>query len=88
MFRLWVKQWKDNHLLKDMTYERVVDDTRTHMIFDGINEACMEFDLQNPIWLTNNINEFKRTAKTRFYQDSFIESIPFDYLEVEIIDEE
>lgn len=87
MFRLWVKQWKDNRLLKDMTYEREVDDTRTHMIFAGLNQACLEFDLGNPIWLDNNIKEFKRTAKTRFYQDSFMEEIPFDYLEIEIIDE-
>lgn len=88
MFRLWGKIWKDNHLEKDITYEREVDDTRTHMIFDGISHLCMEFDLENPIWLESNIKEFKRSAKTRFYQDSFIEQIGFDYLEVEIIDEE
>lgn len=87
MFRLWAKEWKDNRLVRNMTYEREPDDTRTHMIFEGLNQVCLEFDLGNPIWLTNNINEFKRTAKTRFYQDSFMEQIPFDYLEIEIIDE-
>lgn len=88
MFRLWGKIWKDNHLEKDFTYERDVDDTRTHMIFDGISQICMEFDLENPIWLDSNVREFKKSAKTRFSQDSFIEQIPFDYMEIEIISEE
>lgn len=88
MFRLWVKQWKDNHLLADKTYENGEEDTRTHKIMDGLKWACYEFDLSVPIWLDSNIREFQRTAKTRFYQDNFIEKVPFDYLEVEVIEEE
>lgn len=87
MFRLWGKQWKDNRLIRDYTYEREADDTRTHMIFDGLHEICMEFDLENPIWLDQNVREFQKSAKTRFGQDCFIETIPFDYLELEIIEE-
>ena len=45
------------------------------------------FDLQQPIWLDKNINEFKRVDKTRFEQDNFIEQIDFDYLEIEVIEE-
>ena len=32
--------------------------------------------------------EFKRHAKTRFYQDNFIEEIEFDYLEIHVIEED
>jgi hypothetical protein len=87
MFRLWIKQWKDNRLLTDLTFEKEVIDTRTHLIMDGLKWACYEFDLSVPIWLDSNIREFKRNAKTRFSQDNFIEEIPFDYLEIEILDE-
>ncbi|SFQ14453.1 hypothetical protein SAMN02910358_00851 [Lachnospiraceae bacterium XBB1006] len=87
MFRLWAKEWKDNHLVTDYTYEREVDDTRTHMILAGLNEICYELDLCVPIWLDHNIKEFQRTGKTRFYQDNFMEGIAFDYLEFQIIDE-
>ena len=45
-------------------------------------------DLQQPIWLDKNINEFKRVDKTRFEQDNFIEQIDFDYLEIEVIEEQ
>ncbi len=88
MFRLWGKIWKDNHLVKDTTYEREADDTRTHMIFAGLDAICYEFDLQRPIWLEVNVTEFKKTAKARFRKDSFIEEIDFDYLEIEVISEE
>ena len=33
------------------------------------------------------IEEFKRHAKARFYQDSFMDSIEFDYLEIQITEE-
>ena len=57
-------------------------------VFAALHDICMEFDLQEPIWLDKNINEFKRVDKTRFAQDNFIESIDFDYLEIHVIEED
>ena len=88
MFRIWAKIWKDNHMLRDTLVCDDSDDTRTHKIFHAIDEICREFDLGAPIWLDSNINEFKRHAKARFYQDSFIENIDFDYLEIHVIEED
>lgn len=87
MFRLWAKQIKDNRLLKDMTVENDSKDTRTHKIFQVLDEVCIAFDLGKPIWLDANVSDFKRHAKTRFSQDNFIEEIEFDYLEIQIIEE-
>ena len=88
MFRLWAKIFKDNRLLRDTV---ICDDstqaTRTAKIFHAVTQACMEFDLAEPIWLPANIKEFQRRDKTRFTQDSFIEHIDFDYLEIHIIEE-
>ena len=88
MFRLWGKIWKDNHLLQDMVFEHDSNDTRTHKIFRGLEKICYDFDLGNPIWLEKTIAEFKRHDKARFYQDNFIEEIPFDYLEIQVIEED
>lgn len=88
MFRLWGKVWKDNHLLQDQVIADSSCDTRTHKVFNGLNELCYAFDLEKPIWLESNISEFKKVSKTRFYQDSFIESIEFDYLEIQVIEED
>ncbi len=34
------------------------------------------------------MTEFKRHKKARFRQDNFIEEIPFDYLEIQVIEED
>ena len=63
-------------------------ETRTHKIFQALDLLAHEFDLPVPIWLDTNIRDFKRNSKTRFYQDSFVEQIPFDFLEIQVIEED
>ncbi|MDO4298935.1 MAG: hypothetical protein Q4C59_10770 [Lachnospiraceae bacterium] len=87
MFRLWGKIWKDNRMIRDTVAEEESEDTRTHKIFRALDQICYEFDLGKPIWLDSNISEFKRHSKARFYQDSFIEEIEFDYLEIQVLEE-
>lgn len=88
MFRLWGKIFKDNHLLQDAVICDDSQDTRTHKIFHALDELCYTFDLEKPIWLDSNISEFQKVSKTRFRQDSFIESVDFDYLEIQVIEED
>ena len=88
MFRLWAKEFKDNRMLRDTVIEVDNDDTRTHKIFHAIDEVCHEFDLSNPIWLDSNIKEFQRVDKTRFRKDNFIDDIDFDFLEMQVIEED
>ncbi len=85
--KVWAKLWKNNRMLRDLVVEEDTDDTRTHKIFHALEEVCMAFDLGKPIWLDANIRDFKRHKKTRFYQDSFIEEIEFDYMELMILEE-
>ena len=89
MFRMWGKVFADNHLLKDFVVENPsLDMTRTKKVFAALENIAHEFDLAVPIWLPSNISDFKRHSKTRFTQDSFIEAIYFDYLEIQIIEED
>lgn len=88
MFRMWAKVFKDNHLLKDTVICNESGDTRTHKVFQALDEICYEFDLGKPIWLDATIAEFKCHAKARFTQDNFIEQIEFDYLEIHVIEED
>ena len=87
MFRLWGKIFKDNRMLKDTVICDDTDDTRTHKTFHALYEICYQFDLSKPIWLDSTIAEFKKHDKARFYQDNFVDSIEFDYLEIHIIEE-
>lgn len=88
MFRLWAKIFKDNHLLKDTVICDDSVDTRTHKVFNAIDEICYQFDLGKPIWLDSTVSDFKRHDKTRFTSDNFIDSIDFDYLEIQVIEED
>ena len=88
MFRLWAKIFKDTKMLKDMVVENSDESlNRTKKIFAAIDTVCKEFDLSTPIWLENNIRDFKRYDKVRFNSDNFIDSIDFDYLEIHVIEE-
>ena len=88
MFRLWARTFQNNHMLQDTCIEDDTDDTRTHKVFHALDEACLRFDLSAPIWLDKTITEFKRHRKARFTQDNFIETIDFDYLEIQVIEED
>lgn len=88
MFRLWARTFKDTHMQQDICIEDDSADTRTHKIFRALDTICYHFDLGKPIWLDKTINDFKRHSKTRFTQDNFIESINFDYLEIQVIEED
>ena len=89
MFRLWGKIWKNNRLLRDTVVENSdMSINRTKKVFAAIETICYEFNLSSPIWLDLNIKDFKRYDRTRFYQDNFIDSIDFDYLEIHVIEED
>ncbi len=88
MFRVWGRIFQNNKMLQSTTIELNMDDTRTHKVFNALEQICDEFDLSNPIWLDTNIKEFKRIARTRFYADSFVEPIDFDYLDFYVIEED
>lgn len=88
MFRLWARTFKNNRMLQDICINDDGSDTRTHKVFRALDEVCTAFDLEKPIWLDQTISDFKRHSKARFTQDSFIEQVDFDYLEIQIIEED
>ena len=88
MFRLWGKEFKDNHMIKDTVVEDASDRGRTQKVFHAMDEIIYTFDLGKPIWLDKTVKEFQNHSRARFYQDNFIETIDFDYLEIQMIEED
>lgn len=86
--RVWFKLFLDARIVDDVTIENYDEETRTHKVFAALEEACYHFDLAKPIWLDANINEFKRRSITRFNKDNFVEEITFDYLEMQVLEED
>lgn len=88
MFRMWGKLMKNNRMQKDTVVS--VDDpgiNRTRRVYKALEDICYEFDLPKPLWLEANKKEFITHDKARFYRDSFIEDINFDFLEIQVIEE-
>jgi len=89
MFRLWAKTFKDNRMLRDLVVcNEDASLNRTRKVFAAVDEICYQFDLSKPIWLDSTISDFKKHDKTRFTQDNFIDTIDFDYLEIQVIEED
>lgn len=88
LMRIWAKIITDNRILKDIVIENIDNDTRTHKVFNALDKICYTFDLSKPIWLDATVSDFKRHSKCRFREDSFIDSIDFDYLEIEVLEED
>ncbi len=86
--RIWCKLFKDSRMMQDVVMENNdASMSRTAKVYDCLERACYEFDLEKPIWLDKNKQEFIRHSRTRFYQDNFIEQISFDYLDFQVIEE-
>lgn len=88
MFRLWAKIFQDNRLLRDTVICDDSADTRTHKVFRALDDVCMQFDLGKPMWLDATVQDFKKHSKARFRQDNFVEQIEFDFLEIQVIEED
>ena len=89
MFRLWGKEFHNNHLLKDIVICNEDEGlNRTRKVLKGLEEICVAFDLGVPIWLDATVEEFRVHSKCRFTQDNFIEHIEFDFLEIQVIEED
>ena len=88
MFRLWAKEICNNHIVKDIVIKDERIESRTHKVFDAIDKICIEFDLSKPIWLDSTVEDFKKRAKCRFYKENFIDEIEFEYLEIQVLEED
>ena len=88
MFRMWGKIFHENHMLKDTVICIDSDLNRTRKVYQALEEIFYQFYLSKPICLYKNKNDFIHHSKTRFNSDSFVEDIDFDFLEIQVIEED
>ena len=88
MFRMWKTNEKQPAAERHRNQCGRCRSNRTRKVYKALESICYEFDLPKPLWLEANKKEFMTHDKTRFYHDSFIEDINFDFLEVQVIEED
>lgn len=89
MFKLWGKITRNNKTLQDQVI--MIDDehlNRTKKILHGVEQLCLDFDIQVPMWFDKNKKDMKFFSRTSFHKDQFIEHISFDSFDIEIIEED
>ncbi len=87
MFRLWGKIFKNNEMIRDQVFELESSNLTTEeKTKKGIETLCYDFDLSKPMWFSENHSDYAMISKTSFSDQHFIESIDFDYFEIEIIE--
>lgn len=88
MYRLWGKIYKNGKIINDIVIEDKSSKSLSEKTDFAITEICMKFDLQKPLWLQDNEKDFNKFKRTQFNKHHFIEQIEFDYLEIEVIEED
>lgn len=90
MFRLWGKIINNNKIVKEHIFELNTSNltlTLEEKIENGLEELCYKFDIERPMWFSDNNNDIDLIAKTTFKNQNFIETISFDHFEIEIIED-
>lgn len=89
MFRLWGKIMKNSRFRADHVIELDKPTWTREMKTDAaIDAMLLIFDIEKPMWLSDNDKDYKAFNKTSFHQHHFIETIPFDYFEIEVIEDD
>ena len=80
---LWVRTIRNHRIHRQTTVPCAPDAPQ-----DALEEACRALDIPKPLWLDKNDREWDSFAQTRFLPDAFFEAVPFERLEIELIDPE
>ena len=78
--RLWVRLVHGHRTLRDITVPCMPDDPLT-----ALREAMHALDLETPAWLPSHQADWAEFRLTRFTQAHFLETIPFDRMDISYI---
>jgi hypothetical protein len=76
--KYWAKLKREDIIMQHVTVEGAD-------FFAALTEACAALDLSKPVVCEKHRAEISKFARTVFYPDDFVEAVPFDTMEIEII---
>lgn len=85
MLKLWGKLIKHHKILREAVLDTELTGDTAQTVRSALNDFAPALDIARPIWLPKNETDLTKFIVTRFYPDQFMESIDFDWLEIEII---
>lgn len=88
MIRTWGKLIKNNRLIKHETIETLYSPTTDDNLNLLTEQLCDKLDIPRPLILSKNIKQMIKFGQTKFLKDDFMETLPYDKFELEILMEE
>lgn len=82
MSRLWIRLIKSHRIARQELVPCLWGEQQ-----EALREACHTLDVPYPIWLDKHESEFESFRRTAFTADHFVESIAFDRMEIEYLDD-
>ena len=82
MSRLWLKVIKE-HKIADQVLATCAWGEEQEVLV----EMCKQADLPCPIWLNKHLSQYASFRRTAFNPDHFVESVDFDRMEIEFLDD-
>lgn len=83
MYNIWSKTYKEQKIKKSMTTKMEGQPDFT-CFEETLRDLCHELDIPTPMVLTKHISDLTKFNLTRFKVEDFIESVNFDFLQIEI----
>ena len=87
MVRIWAKIYRDKKIVQSFIYEREAP-FRREDLFSYLTEICERFDAPVPVLLSTHERHFVQFNNLRLRASAFVESVDFDYLQLENIAED
>jgi hypothetical protein len=82
MSRLWVRVMRDHRINEQDAVPCAWGDQK-----QALEEALKGLDLPIPMWLNKHEREFDHFRRTSFSPDHFVESVNFEKVEIEYLDD-
>lgn len=87
LLTLWGKLFKDGKIIAADTYTSKKSEM-SEALLDCIEHFAKAFDMEAPMWQSTHTKQLGLFRKATFKADDFIDSIPFDRFEIQILEEE
>lgn len=83
MPRLWARIMKKQRVERQQTVDCAWDEVE-----EGLTRLCHEMDIPRPLWLNKHYREMNDFRRTHFLPEHFMESVPFDRMEIEYLEDD
>ena len=78
---IWVRLMHKNRIERDLIVACASEQWQ-----EALEDACHRLDVPRPMVLPRHERDWRQFSQARFLPEHFIESVPFDRMEVEFVD--